>query len=175
MIVSSEALPCRARVAGRNGARYDVSMAEALSFRLGHSDRAHVIVTVTPRPTTERIRVGGFDANWVDATIRIAAGAFAGEYAALLRADDFVRFRDQLRPLYEQLAGAATFATLEGWLSIEVRGDGKGHFQAKCEAIDEPGVGSRLAFNLDFDQTELPETLRQLDAICDAVPVIAGS
>jgi hypothetical protein len=36
----------------------------------------------------------------------------------------------------------------------------------------QPGIGNRLTFGLDFDQTELPEILRGLDAICAAFPVI---
>jgi hypothetical protein len=39
-------------------------------------------------------------------------------------------------------------------------------------AVDEPGIGNRLTFGLDFDQTELPEILRGLDAICVAFPVV---
>lgn len=38
--------------------------------------------------------------------------------------------------------------------------------------MDQPGIGNRLTFGLDFDQTELPEILRGLDAICAAFPVV---
>ena len=51
-------------------------------------------------------------------------------------------------------------------------GGRKGHFHAECEAMDQPGTGNRLAFKIDFDQTELPDILRGLDAICDAIPVV---
>ena len=66
--------------------------------------------------------------NWIDTTIEVAAGSFRGEFEALLRAEEFARFRDQLRVLYETLKGGAKFETMEKPLAIEIEGDGKGHF-----------------------------------------------
>lgn len=143
-----------------------------VNFRIGSSNAAHVILS--PR-IPERLESKSYwDDGWIDADITISAGAFRGEIQAQLRADDFVRFRDQLRPLYEKLTGAATFETMEGWISIQIKGDGKGHFHADCVADDQPGVGNRLMFGIDFDQTELPEMLRGLDAICEAIPVLGN-
>jgi hypothetical protein len=112
------------------------------------------------------------DGNWLSASVDVAAGSFRGAYDASLRAEELARFRDQLRPLYRALAGRATFETTECCLGIQVEGDGKGHFHAKCFAVDVPGTGNRLTFTLDFDQTELPYVLRELDTICDAFPVV---
>ena len=41
-----------------------------------------------------------WDGNWVYATIRIRAGAFRGEYEALLRTNELASFRDQLGTLH---------------------------------------------------------------------------
>jgi hypothetical protein len=139
---------------------------------VGSSNREHVIVRPSRRQYPEAEDYD--DGNWVDATIDIAAGAFRGTFEATLRAEDFVRFRDQLRPLYENLAGKATFETMEGWLRINVQGNGKGHFHAACEAIEQPGLGNRLTFKIDFDQTELPAIVQGLDAICEAVPIVGA-
>jgi hypothetical protein len=57
---------------------------------------------------------------------------------------------------------------MEPWLHIEVSGDCRGHFRAACRATDQVGVGNTLTFTIDFDQTELPEILNDLDAVCDA-------
>jgi hypothetical protein len=143
---------------------------DSLAFRIGGSNREHVIVLPTRR---ERPEVSDYwDGNWVYATVRIAARAFRGEFEAQLRAEEFVGFRDQLRHLHEKLGGGAKFETMEGWLSIDIQGDGRGHFHAACMAVDQPGIGNRLTFGLDFDPTELPEILRGLDAICAAFPVV---
>jgi hypothetical protein len=146
---------------------------DSLSFRVGSSNRAHVIVRPSRREYPEAQDY--YDGNWVYTTIEIAAGAFRGRFEAMLRAEEFVRFRDELRPLYESLSGRATFDTMEGWLRIDVQGDGKGHFHAACEAIDQPGLDNRLTFKIDFDQTELPAIVQGLDAICEAVPVVGAA
>lgn len=55
------------------------------------------------------------DVSWISTRVSIAAGAFRGEVDALLYADDFIQFRDGVRPLYADLAGTALFATPEEW------------------------------------------------------------
>jgi hypothetical protein len=127
---------------------------DALAFRIGGSNREHVIVHPTRRERPEASDY--WDGNWVYATVKVAARAFRGEFEAQLRAEEFVRFRDQLQVLYETLNGGAKFETMEGWLTVDIQGDGKGHFRAGCIAVDQPGIGNRLTFGLDFDQTELP-------------------
>lgn len=112
-----------------------------------------------------------WDGNWVYATIRIRAGAFRGEYEALLRTDELAAFREQLRTLHAALNGSATFETMEHWLRVDIQGDGRGHFLAKCEARDQPGTGNTLRFELTFDQSELPRVLEALDEVVGAFPV----
>lgn len=63
---------------------------------------------------------------------------------------------------------------MEEWLSIDIAGDGKGHFRADCVAVDMPGTGNRLTFEIEFDQTDLPEILGGLDAISRAFPVVGA-
>jgi hypothetical protein len=147
-------------------------MFDFLFFRVGASNREHVIVRPSRRVHPESEDPD--DGNWVYVTIEVAAGSFRGKFEAMLRAEEFVRFRDELRPLYEHLSGKATFDTMEGCLRIDVQGDGKGHFRAACQAIDPPGLGNRLTFQIDFDQTELPAIVQGLDAICNAVPVVGS-
>jgi hypothetical protein len=139
-------------------------------FRIGSSNRAHVIVSPSRRQHPEAHDY--WDGNWVYASVRIAARGFRGDFQAQLRAEEFASFRDQLKLLNEKLDGRAKFATMEGSLRIEIEGDGKGHFHAECAAVDQPGMGNRLTFTIDFDQTELPDIMRGLDAVCEAFPVV---
>jgi hypothetical protein len=143
---------------------------ETFSFRLGRSNRGHIIVSAVRRENPDAADY--WDGNWLVCTATIAAGGFRGRFDAQLRADEFARFREQLRPLYEKLVGRAVFDPMEPWMRIEVDGDGKGHFRATCRATDQVGVGNTLSFTIDFDQTELPEILKGLDAVCEAFPVV---
>jgi hypothetical protein len=87
---------------------------ESPAFRIGFSNRERVIVRPSRRERPEADDYS--DGNWVEATIDIAAGAFRGEYEAQLRAEEFVRFRDQVRRLCENLGGCARFPTAaEAW------------------------------------------------------------
>jgi hypothetical protein len=132
-------------------------------LRIGSKNNEYLLVEPTrwEFPDCEEY----WDANWFYASVTIAAGGFRGSFEALLRAEEFVRFRDELRPLQQSLNGQAKFETMEHWLAIDVEGDGRGHFAARCEARDQPGVGNTLSFTLSFDQTELPAILRDLDEI----------
>ena len=82
-----------------------------------------------------------------------------------------MQFRDALRPLNDSLNGQAKFETLEHWLAVDVQGDNRGHFTARCEARDQAGVGNTLSFVLSFDQTELLTMIRDLDEIGRRFPI----
>ncbi len=144
-------------------------MGEPPALCIGSEQFDHLIVCPTSRTLPEKTDF--WDGNWLSTTIRVRTGAFQGEYQAQFRTTEFTSFRDQLRVLHEKLVGNATFESLEHWLRIHVEADGKGHFEARCEANDDPSFPSQLRFRLHFDQTELPPILRALDAICETFPV----
>jgi hypothetical protein len=53
-----------------------------------------------------------------------------------------------------------------------MEGDGLGHFAVGCELMDEAGTGNKLQMSLGtFDQTYVPEILRQLDKIINKFPI----
>lgn len=112
-----------------------------------------------------------WDGNWVYADVAVVVGGFRGSYEAMLRTEEFARFRDDLQVLKDKLKGAAAFETMEHWLAINVEGDSRGYFTANCEARDQPGMGNQLTFELAFDQTDLPALLRDIDELTRAFPV----
>jgi hypothetical protein len=113
-----------------------------------------------------------WDGNWLSTNISVFIGGFRGRVDADLRAEELVAFRDQLRAVYESLSGRAEFHTMEGWLGLQVLADKTGHLRVTGDLLDEPGIGNRLSFSLDLDQTYLPNVLSALDEITRAFPVI---
>ena len=113
-----------------------------------------------------------WDGNWITCAVTVKVGGFRAKVDADLRAEELASFRGALAGIYEQLAGEAVFETMEGWLTIRICGDGRGHFEARCELCDEPGIGNRLFFKLSLDQTYLPTILQSLDNIMLRFPVI---
>jgi len=138
-------------------------------FRIGKEDSEHLIVKITGRSHAAQ---DFWDGNWVNADIQINAGNFHGHYTAYLRTEELKAFRDAVSRLYSFDSKEAKFKTMEEQLSINISGDGLGHFTAKCEALDQAGIGNRLIFSLFFDQTEIPQILKELDTTLRKYPII---
>ena len=115
-----------------------------------------------------------WDANWISAGIRVEVGAFKGHVAASLRREDFPVLRDGLKKLYADLKGQVKFTTLEEWIELEITGDGRGHFTGRGFVIDNLWGKNRLEFEIQFDQTELPRLIGELDAIVAQLPVLGS-
>jgi hypothetical protein len=103
--------------------------------------------------------------NWIKAIVYVKAGAFSGNFRADFTTWEFITFKKELILLYEKLTGSATFDTLEKQVVIKVSGDGIGHLKADCVLEDNAGFGNRLQLEIDFDQTSLPNLIRQLEII----------
>lgn len=114
-----------------------------------------------------------WDGNWVRAEVEVMAGGFHGSVPGDLRAEEVAQFHGQLARLQESLQGTAEFETMEGWLSIRVMGDGKGHMKFRCVIRDQPGIGNTLDCTLSTDQTFTRSTVSELAAAVQAFPVIA--
>jgi hypothetical protein len=142
------------------------------SFSIGGEENERLEVQIHGY---ERAPVGEYyDDNWVRATVSVAVGAFSGEFDAAFLTSDFVGFRDELLVLNETLAGKASFTTLEDQLSLEFTGNGRGGIGLKAVAVDAPGIGNRLEFALDLDQSYLSGILGGLDEILREFPPRAG-
>ncbi|MHC4202360.1 MAG: WapI family immunity protein [Planctomycetota bacterium] len=144
-------------------------------MRIGRSDCEFLRVEVLRR--TNPSEEDYWDGNWLVTRVSVGSGGFSGNTAADLRTDEFASFLAELEQLYLKLAGTASFASMEPWLTIKVTGDGLGHFTADCEvrdgfARDAIGSGGVLSFEIAFDQTELPPIISQLKQLLAAYPVV---
>jgi hypothetical protein len=95
-----------------------------------------------------------------------------GSVGGHIRADELAAFHGQMVALQRSLRGSAEFATMEGWLSVRVEGDGRGHMTCRCVIRDKPGVGNTLDCELVTDQTFTRCTGAELAAAVEAFPVI---
>src|SRR5262245_41114054 len=83
-----------------------------------------------------------WDGNWIIASVEVQAGGFRGSVGGHLRTEELATFYGHLARVQESLRGAAEFTTIEGWLSIRVDGDGRGHMKCTCVILYKPGVGN---------------------------------
>ena len=112
-----------------------------------------------------------YDRNWLNGLISLKAGKFAGKYSAYFQTIDFYNLKEQLEILYNDLNGTVKFSTLEDQLKMEFIGDGLGHFQVDCKAVEEAGVGSELNFIINIDQTDLKSIINELIQLTQNLPV----
>jgi hypothetical protein len=137
--------------------------------RIGGAARECLVIDVFER---ERPQSTDYDdGNWLHASVQIHVGGFDGRVSGNLRAEEFVDFRDEVAALHHSLDGDANFRTMEDWLTIEMRGDGRGHIEVKGQLHDDPGSVNRLTFRLELDQTFLASILAGLDEVVTRFPV----
>jgi len=142
-------------------------------FSFGQSKRERVEVNVL---RYERAAVGEYyDDNWLKIEISVQAGGFEGKVNAAILTEDLERFLSQLHPLYETLSGSSEFGTMEDQLNLKLVGDGKGHIELRGEVADHPGIGNRLHFTLQFDQSQLRASISELGKVILEFPVRGSS
>lgn len=143
-----------------------------VAFSIGGSTYERIEVAVSGY---ERQPSGDhYDDNWLRAEVSLAVGSFSGRFQASFLASELLEFRDQLATLHKNLDGEANLITLESQLLLCLTGNGRGGISLKGEALDQAGIGNRLVFGLDFDQTHLPATIEKLDTVIERFPVRAG-
>lgn len=54
-----------------------------------------------------------------------------------LRSEELLRLREGLELVYESLEGEATLESMEDWLHLTCRGDGRGHVEVSGTLVDQ--------------------------------------
>ncbi len=140
-----------------------------MTFSFGQSEQERIEVDVV---RYERPPIGEYhDDNWLTSQIRIRAGGFRGQVDVSILTDELATFLTQLHPLHDTLRGSAEFSTLEAQVHLRLTGDGKGHIELVGEVADQPGIGNRLRFTLQFDQSQLGVSIRELERVTSQFPV----
>ena len=140
-----------------------------MKFSFGQSEHERIEIEVL---RYERAAAGEYyDDNWVTSQIRVRAGGFRGQIDAAVLTGELSAFLAGLRPLHETLRGTAEFSTLEQQLHLRLIGDGKGHIELTGEIADQPGIGNRLHFTLQIDQSQLGASIHELERVTTEFPV----
>ena len=144
-----------------------------LSLRIGQGEHQYLTISLPDRlddPSRDP-KSSTQSTFWIGATIDFAVGAFHGWYRgsceAELFAGDLLMLRPQLARLYSFEGNQALFSSGLGDVSFEIKGDGRGNFEATCKARSDE---NSVQFMLRFDQTEIPRMMRELDSIIGAYP-----
>jgi hypothetical protein len=112
-----------------------------------------------------------YDNNWLRVQVAVAAGSFRVSFDAMFLAQELVKFQDELSLLYNSVKGTARFETLEGQLQLDLTCDALGSVALHGVARDQAGIGNKLDFSLNLDQTQVGSALQQLRDILVLYPV----
>lgn len=126
------------------------------------NDSGDFIRVEVNKPIYSKANLKG-EENWLDSSVFFRVGEFSGKFKVYLIPLDFSIFRKELESLYNKLNGKATFNSLEGQLKIQLIGDGIGHIEANCILVDT--ANNKLICKINFDQTQIPYLINQLDNI----------
>ncbi len=139
----------------------------------GGTDHARLEIHVAGYERTQTVGEY-FDDNWLLVRVSVSAGGFRGTYDATFQVAELCSLRDELVKLHSTLQGSATLQTMEGQLLLRFQGNGLGKIKLYGEAVDQPGTGNRLIFNLSLDQTQLADSLHDLNEAIETFPIRAA-
>jgi hypothetical protein len=113
-----------------------------------------------------------WDGNWLHVTAQCAqAGAIVAAGGPILDAADLQRFRDELVSLQASRARQAELRGAEPNVRVVVAAsDGLGHLRVRVELTPDAQAQGHW-FEYAVDQSYLPETINQLDAVLELFPV----
>jgi len=111
-----------------------------------------------------------WDKNSLNTGINLKVGAFSVNFVTDLMTTDFEIFKRELKILYNDLNGTATFEGIEAQVTIHIKGDGIGHLNAKCFVTDSFPDGNELNCEIGFDQTQIPVLIKQMEKITTEFP-----
>jgi hypothetical protein len=112
----------------------------------------------------ERIEIHLADptSGWIETSVSIVVDGFSGELRLSFELRDLERLGESLAKLYASLSGKAVLEGREEQLVLTLEGNGRGAIAIKGSAYARPTYGNCLEFELEIDQTFLPEILRLL-------------
>jgi len=115
--------------------------------------------------SSEYVRVSNLRDNgdgWFCADVEVVVGGFRGTYSADFNSWAFSNFHAELEKLHRTVSGSAVFTSYERQLELTLSCNTAGQIGVRGEAIDAAGIGNRLGFNLEIDQTYVPTILEHL-------------
>ena len=139
-----------------------------VNFGGSHHERLEIVVAGYERPGDNN---NYHDANWLTVQVNVAAGGFRGSFDAAFLTAEMEDLCKKLKELYASLKGSREWETMEGQLRLAFQGNGLGGIELKCDARDQAGIGNLLSFELDLDQTQLAQSISQLDDLMSTFPI----
>lgn len=140
---------------------------------IGHQSGDSVGIQILGRPHADSTSF--WDANWLTAQLRLSVGSFRADIKASLRAEELLKFGQELDAMCASLQKEASLKTMEEWLSIEFLDDGVNGFRISGRVADNPGSANVLSFKIhEVDKFDVMATANVLRKTCESYPIIGS-
>ncbi|MFN0206892.1 MAG: hypothetical protein ACKVS6_11360 [Planctomycetota bacterium] len=112
-----------------------------------------------------------WDANWLNVTaLNESTNSHVYTTGAILHGGEFATFRAETEQLYSTLSGAAKLGGIEPWLSVTMKGNGRGAIELEvCITTDD--LAEKHTYMKRLDQTHLPPVVRACQNILAKYPI----
>ena len=105
--------------------------------------------------------------GWLQASCDFNYQGFKAHFSFSSMLNDFFPFYDQLQTLYQTLSGKAVYLNIERNIELTFLADGLGHILIKGELRHTNNPYLIISFQIDTDQTFLPEIIRECKEIIE--------
>ena len=100
------------------------------------------------------------------------APGFRADFTASLNLSELVDLHEQILLMRTTLQGRAELKAWDGWIDLKAELDRTGHVLWSVDIAYPTGSpGARLQFEINNDQTYLPDILNQLNTVLETFPV----
>ncbi len=104
--------------------------------------------------------LGGYDTR---ALIDIQIGSYTAKGAVDISTGQLYMFLQELKSCYQSLQGIASLKNYEGNFDLTFDFDGLGHVKVSGHFREEMSARTELRFELDTDQTRIPQVIHGLE------------
>jgi hypothetical protein len=133
---------------------------------LGKGDRIEIRIVEAETCST----ASESDSDWLDSTVTVQAGAFAGSFKASFTPDDLVTLHEQRKQALTSLSEEVSFQNREGGLALSISLESGGTTSITGVAHPNRLREGMLLFRIDTDHIALIDTLRELEDALRAFP-----
>ena len=112
-----------------------------------------------------------WDGNWLDCRLNLGLNGFYADFAFGLRADELERFLRELEQLHSNLKGTASLENMSCVIHLNVTIRKTGQLIWEGRLVYPAGHGTTLEFEVESDQSFLPDLINELKSIANRYPI----
>ena len=129
-----------------------------------------IIINVLSRPYSTAS--DSYSANWLNAHLKALIPGFEVSFDLDILTVNIQSFMHELKKMHKTLTGSAELSAVEGEIHLRGTISKTGHIIWETGLTYPTGIGAKLSFEFESNQSYLPQLISELDAVLKEFPVI---